>query len=269
MGFRSAAITMVYNESKILPVWLDYYGSNLGYDNLYIIDHGSDDGSTTRIPGNVIKIPRDDFDDVQRAAFITHLHTALLKSFDCVIYTDCDEFLLPRPDRYNSLASYLKLQPHGNNIRAVGIDVMPGNLSLPPVDFSRDILPQRPYGFLTPWESKPLVAKIPTQWEPGFHECNQHSLLDEDLWLFHLKLCDIDYAMKRLHVTRSMKWNLSHNPDSGAHQRRSDQEMRDFFDAVVRGQEPGYLSDLPLTELLSRGSTSKLRRIPDMFLQYL
>ncbi|MGO2959556.1 MAG: glycosyltransferase family 2 protein [Acetobacter sp.] len=268
MTFRSAAITMAYNESIFLPVWLDYYGKNLGYDNLYIIDHGSDDGSTLRIPGNVIKIPRDDFDDVTRTSFINTLHASLLNYFDCVIYTDCDEYLVPRPDRYNSLASYLRRQPHGNVVRAVGVDVMPHALDLPPVNFSYDILPQRPYGFLTPWESKPLVAKIAPVWTPGFHDCDAPSILDEDLWLFHLKHCDQKRALARLNLTRSMNWS-EQGSSFGHHQRCRDEDMLQLMQTLIEQQENDTLGTLPLTHMLAHGESSKLRHIPDMFLQCL
>lgn len=265
MGFRSAAITMVYNENKFLPIWIEYYGKNLGYDNLYIIDHGSDDGSTNDILGNVIKIPRTEFDDVQRVFFINNFHTSLLAYFDSVLYTDCDEFLVPRPDRYASLNNYLEQQPHGNVVRAVGVDVMPNTMTLPPVDFTSRILPQRPYGFVTPWESKPLISKVPTQWSPGFHNCNQPSVLDEELWLFHLKHCDLQKSLERLQLTRSMKWS-EQGTAFGHHQRSRDEDLLHLVQTVVNEQEPAFLDSLPLTSILTNGGYSKLRRIPDMFL---
>ncbi|MCG4259333.1 glycosyltransferase family 2 protein [Acetobacter senegalensis] len=265
MGFRSAAVTMVYNEDKFLPIWIDYYGKNLGFENLYIIDHGSNDGSTARIPGNVIKIPRDNFDDVQRVGFINKFHASLLTYFDCVLYTDCDEFLVPRPTRYNSLVTYLREQHHGNVVRAVGVDVMPNAMLLPPVNFASNILPQRPYGFITPWESKPLVTKVPTEWSPGFHNCNQPSILDEDLWLFHLKHCDLQRSLTRLNLTRSMKWS-EQGAAFGHHQRSRDEDLIHLVQTVVNEQEDASLDNLPITSLLAEGGYSKLRRIPDMFL---
>lgn len=265
MSVRSAAITMVYNEAVFLPLWLDYYGKNLGYDNLYIIDHGSDDGSTTRIPGNVLKIPRTDFDDAQRVAFINTFQKALFSYFECVFYTDCDEFLLPRPDRYTCLASYLKNNPHGNVVRAVGVEVMQNDLSLPPVDFTKAILPQRPYGFVSPWESKPLITRTPVEWSPGFHECNHPSFLDEDLWLFHLKLCDLHYALARLNLTRSMKWSQQ-GLSFGQHQRSRDEDLLALMQNLIAEQQPESLDQLPLADVLAQGGCSALRRIPAHFL---
>ena len=37
--------TMVKNESDIIEHWIKYHGKLFGYDNLYIIDNKSDDGT--------------------------------------------------------------------------------------------------------------------------------------------------------------------------------------------------------------------------------
>jgi len=255
---------MVYNEHSFLPLWLDYYGKNLGYDNLYIIDHCSDDGSTARIPGNVIKIPRHGFDDKKRSTMISRLHATLLECFDVVLYTDCDEFVLPRPDRYSSLCAYLQNCQPGKVVRAVGVDVMPQRIDLPPVDFSSKILFQRPYGFITPWESKPLISSVQTEWAPGFHECNNRSELDEDLWLFHLKYVDLSRSLERLDLTRNMEWSES-GKDYGAHQRCTDDELMSRIKALIANQENGFLDELPVSRLLSHGEFSRLRQIPKVF----
>ncbi|MFT9384899.1 MAG: glycosyltransferase family 2 protein [Acetobacter orientalis] len=265
MSVQSAAITMVYNEAVFLPLWLDYYGKNLGYNNLYIIDHGSDDGSTTRIPGNIIKIPRTDFDDVQRVTFINSLQKALFSYFDCVIYTDCDEFLIPHPNHYTCLGTYLKQHPHSSVVRAVGVDVVQHDLALAPVDFTQPILPQRPYGFVTPWESKPLITRTPVTWAPGFHDCDQPSVLDEALWLFHLKFCDLRHALARLNLTRSMKWSQQ-GMAFGQHQRHRDEDLLALVRTLIAEQQAEGLEQLPLTELLANGGYSKLRHIPAPFL---
>ena len=40
-----AAVTMVYNEPEFIPLWIKYYGEQVGKENCYIVDNGSDDGS--------------------------------------------------------------------------------------------------------------------------------------------------------------------------------------------------------------------------------
>ncbi|MBV8156265.1 MAG: hypothetical protein JO278_01335, partial [Dyella sp.] len=63
---KVAAFTMVYNESLNLPIWLRYYGSLLGRENLFVLDDGSDDRSTETLSCNRIRLPRCDKDEVRR-----------------------------------------------------------------------------------------------------------------------------------------------------------------------------------------------------------
>jgi len=41
---------MAYNESFYLKRWYRWYGSQLGIENCFVLDHGSDDGSTDDLP---------------------------------------------------------------------------------------------------------------------------------------------------------------------------------------------------------------------------
>ena len=63
-----AAVTMVYNEPEYLPIWCRHYAKAVGPENCFIIDHGSDDGSTSSLPNfNVIrKSPRSPKDNEKR-----------------------------------------------------------------------------------------------------------------------------------------------------------------------------------------------------------
>ena len=140
---KIAAITMVYNENVFLPLWEKHYGGTLGHENTYIIDHGTDDGSTDHLQGNRLRIPRELFDNKQRANFISQFHGSLLQFYDAVIYTDCDEILIPDPDSYKDLRDYVE-----NNgapcSTALGINVLHRFDDEPDIDLSRPILSQRP-----------------------------------------------------------------------------------------------------------------------------
>jgi hypothetical protein len=182
---RVAAITMVHNEAFFLPLWYRYYGSQLGPDNLYVIDHGSTDGSVSETFGNRIRIARDKFDDVSRAVMVSDLHRALLRFYDTVIYTDVDEFIVPRPRKYAGLAQYAERRKIAIP-QCCGVNVVPLP-SDPEIDTQFPILRQRPNAFPTHWYCKPLLASQPMVWDAGFHNCVDQSEIDPDLWLFHMK----------------------------------------------------------------------------------
>ena len=62
---------MTINETTFLPIWLHYYASQLGYENLYIIDHRSNDTSiwNARKKGalNIIRMEKEELDEEERA----------------------------------------------------------------------------------------------------------------------------------------------------------------------------------------------------------
>src|SRR5438132_5203078 len=95
---KIAIVTMVYNERVNLPIWIRPYSAHCPGAALFVIDHGSDDGSTQGLPGiNLIPLPRTPFDDQTRTEFVTDFQHALLRFYDIVIYTDCDDMLVADP----------------------------------------------------------------------------------------------------------------------------------------------------------------------------
>ena len=101
-----AAVTFTYNEAVNLPLWIKHYGGRFGEHNLFISDRGSNDGSINNIGNsNLMKLHRNEFDEFAKTDFISNLFSALLKMYDVVIYTVCDDFLIPDPDRYPDLRS--------------------------------------------------------------------------------------------------------------------------------------------------------------------
>lgn len=83
---RAAVVTFVYNEFINLPIWLRYYAAIFGENNLFVIDHSSNDSSTS-ILGDVNKIvlPRAELDEHKRCVFMASFQSALLQYFDTVI----------------------------------------------------------------------------------------------------------------------------------------------------------------------------------------
>lgn len=197
---RIAAVTMVHNEPEFLPLWLAHYGRELGRDNLYVVDHGSDDGSTAAVGPNLIRRPRGAFDEVARATFVARLQATLLTDYDAVIYADCDEFLVADPAASVGLAD-LVAHRCGDCLTAVGLDVLhrPGREA--PIDLGRPILGQRALVRFRSDYCKTLVSRVPLRWSVGFHACDRVPRIEPDLVLFHLKYLDRDLCA-RIHARR-------------------------------------------------------------------
>jgi hypothetical protein len=226
-----AVVTFVYNEAVNLPIWLRYYGPLFGKKNLFVIDHSSNDGSTSNLDDvNRILIPRQELEERKRCLFMASLQKGLLEYFDTVIYTDCDEILVPDPREYRNLSEYIKKSDF-DYVAPIGLDIQHMIDLEAPLDLAKPILAQRQYCRFNVGMCKPLISRVPINWETGFHASDKPINLSDKLFLFHLKLMDLDIAMKRLKFTREMGWaERSLAAGHGAHARYDDDRFkREFF----------------------------------------
>ncbi len=225
-----AAVTMVYNEAELLPVWLRYYAGQVGAAHCYVVDHGSDDGSTdpARIGGaSLLRLPRSPQDDPRRAQFISGLCGALLGYYDAVLYTDIDEIVVAE----QGLRAF---SAHSAPIStAIGLNIIHA-AGEPAIDLQHPIGPQRRYAAFSSALCKPVLIRRPVTWAPGFHCVAQADPVFEGLYLFHLRYCDRAIALARLRRTREMPWA---DQAGGAHQRVDDAsftQMLDNFSTMLR-----------------------------------
>ena len=217
---KIAAFTMTYNEPIFLPIWIAYYGREFGEENLFIIDHGSDDGSTEDI-GNAhrIVISRDELDEGRRAKYVILFHEALLQEYDAVVFSDTDEYLIADPRKFGSLKEFIQERCTSFS-QAIGLEVLHILDKEARIDVSRPILAQRSFVRFNTLYCKPLITRVPLIWGAGFHSCDLPSTIDPDLFLFHLKRMDRDIALARLAQTRSISWSKNARKRKHSYQNR-------------------------------------------------
>jgi len=197
---KIAAFTTVFNEPIFLPLWLGHYGRELGRENLFVLDDGSADGSTSRLTGgaNVVRLARAKRrDEDDRALLISRCQATLLRRYDVVIYVDSDEFLIPDPARFSGLRHFIE-QKSGPFMNAVGVDLIHVPELEPGLDLTRPVLSQRSFARFSGPYCKPAISRIPLRYEAGFHACQHAPRFDPDLYLFHLKRLDENLARARL-----------------------------------------------------------------------
>lgn len=227
---KIAAVTMVYNESEYLPIWLSYYGKQVGLENCFIVDHGSDDGSTDFVgPASRIRIPRSPYEPHKQSFFNSKFCNSLLEWYDWVIYSDVDEILVVDPIIAKNIPEYCRL-PIPPVVTAIGLNVVHRVDHEPPLDLTRPIAAQRPYVFSGASMCKPLLTSRQISWSPGSHSSDAPLIFDH-LYLFHLRWYDFGSCMRRLQKTRSMPWART---DAGVHQRLDDDAMARQFAAFAR-----------------------------------
>ena len=125
---RIAAITMVRNDEFYLRKWVEYYGAQLGRENLYVFFDGTDQVIPSFCEGTHAEaLPRIGSDivsnDKGRVAVISAKAAELFAAgYDLVIGTDADEFLVADPRTGLSLSEYLSRQKIGVTLSGLGLD---------------------------------------------------------------------------------------------------------------------------------------------------
>jgi hypothetical protein len=224
-----AIITMVYNEPDRLPYWLAHYAREVGLEHCYVIDHGSDDGSTADLRGaSRLALPRTPQDNDRRTRFITDLARGLLLYYRRVAYVDADELLLADPAKYSDLADYAARMQSGA-ATSIGLEIVQGP-DEPPLDLHRGVGEQRGSVLFSSSMCKTNMIGTSVNWAPGWHSHDGPPRFD-DLYLFHLRHADLDQALRRLAITRDMPWANEH---AGKHQRMDDEWMRGVVEGFGR-----------------------------------
>lgn len=237
-----AIITTVYNEDVLLPIWLRYYGAHLGREHLYVIDDGSNDGSTTGLEGvNVIRLERTPIDQDSRAFTVSLFHQEMLKHYDVVIFTDVDEMLVVDPLVKLGLVDYIAKHA-GAHTNALGFDILHNQFGEPAYRPELGVFQQRRYlEFALPY-CKQLIHREPVLWMPGFHHSNKVRTFGVGLYLFHLRALDYELSRKRINNRNKLAWSeRSLKKGQGEQNRLSDVEYlktyfldspEDFLEAV-------------------------------------
>lgn len=241
---RVCCITNTRDEYFNLPIWAKYYTGQFGPENCVILDHGSDPEALKSTCGaTVIKLPPSEFDDIRRAQAVRLFAESMLKYYDAIVYTDCDEILVADPRKYSGLRDLIA-QMETPALTAVGMNVIHDLRTEDAIVPGRSILSQRRYVQFSSPLCKTLVAKAPIAWGGGFHSSSVPMNFG-DLYLFHLRAADLGEALKRLAITRKLVWA---DDRAGLHQRYENGPLLDLF---------GYYSTMQKTTDFDRVESFK------------
>ncbi|QDH23943.1 glycosyltransferase family 2 protein [Neokomagataea tanensis] len=226
-----AIVTMVYNEPDHLPKWCNHYGRQVGPEACYIVDHGTNDGSTDGLSGfNLLKIPRSPQDDEKRTDFINQFCASLLSWYESVIYVDVDELLVADPAQYSSLTDFSK-KNHHPVVTAIGVDVIHRPSFENALNDEYSLFEQRRHVRFSSAMCKPVLIRQPITWAPGFHCYSEGApSFGDPLFLFHTRYADLNRGLKRLQRTRTQAWC---SEQAGQHQRLPDQDWENMLRSMA------------------------------------
>ena len=200
---KIAAITMARNDEFFLMKWVEYYGRELGNENLYIILDGTDQIEPQNAgKANIIKLPHTDMSradgDKYRIGKISDLANELFKKYDIVIGCDSDEFLIVDPATKKSLREYLSTIKIETTVSGIGLDIGQNLNNETKLDLSKPMLSQREYALLSTRYTKPVVLSQPARWGSGFHHVKGHNFhIDKNLYLLHFGAVDMEMLIQK------------------------------------------------------------------------
>lgn len=198
---KIAAITMVRNDDFYLRKWVEYYGAQLGKENLYIYFDGTDQVIAPFCEGTYAElVPKIGSRVVEaekgRLSFLSGKAADLLAGgYDLVIGVDADEFIVVDPKLGKTLPEYLSSIKVRGSVSGLGVDFGQKIGEEANITEDKPFLQQRHYGQLGTRYTKPSILAKPLRWGSGFHRIKGHNFhIAKDLFLFHFGYFD----MKRL-----------------------------------------------------------------------
>ena len=205
-----AAFTIAHDEPVMLPLWLRYYGRFFAPDDLFVLAHDTGDGSTDGLGGlcNVVPVHREAaFDHRWLRTVVEDFQAFLLRSYDAVLFTEVDEFVVADPSRHSGLDAYVDAL-EGPAARCSGFNVVHQE-DEPPLRWDAPLLAQRRCWHASQAYSKRLLSRIPLQWSQGFHGeyGAPDAPPDPDLMLIHLHRIDYDWCLERHRRSAARDWN--------------------------------------------------------------
>ncbi len=207
-----AIFTIAKDEPVFLEKWLAYYGERFAMLDTYVLDHHSvvssplselEFQSVHWIP---VRHPLS-FDSRWLTNLATSFHKFLRSSYDTVVFTAVDEFLVMR-DPDEDLYEHLRLRTKAAH--CCGYEVVHREEE-PALDFAQQPwLSQRTWWYPCQRYSKPIAYNSPIYWNQGTGFARAANISptwrDEELLLLHLHRIDYDYCLRRHRQRAALAW---------------------------------------------------------------
>ncbi|MBR4129531.1 MAG: glycosyltransferase family 2 protein [Bacteroidaceae bacterium] len=200
-----AVLTMVRNDDFFLRKWVEYYGSELGKENLYIYYDGEDQSIASFCEGtNVFSHPKIGTQVVsaekERLRFLSEKAAELFdKGYDLVIGVDADEYIVADPKLNIGLREFLSQQKIDTSLSPLGLDFGQKLGEEDDLSMEETFLSQRHYAQIGTRYTKPSIIAKPCRWGSGFHRVKGHNFhIAQDLYLLHFGYADKKILEDRL-----------------------------------------------------------------------
>lgn len=242
MKKKCAVFTIVKNESYFLPIWLKHYQKYFSNEDIYVLDHQSDDGSTTGLNVNVVPIVNElAFDHQWLVDTVQNFQEQLLQQYECVLFAESDELIYSVENPLDKVIDIFLNDEEVKFQTCTGHEVIQHLDQEKPLQPGEEIFENRNYWFKFPMYDKTLLSKVPLNWVWGFHETKDLSVNTKyNLFLCHLHRVDFEFMLKR-HEERATKWKLKDDGNAGHQHRIGDRKgVSDYFLSI-----PSRIVEIP------------------------
>lgn len=215
MKYKKAIFTVQHDEDFFLPLWIKYYSESFDFKDIYIVAH-----NTTEVTKNILMEAEsiginveyietnEIFNHDWLNAVVHQKQRDLLKIYDYVVFTDCDELIVPIGKTLNDFIDEGRYSAY----RTFGYNVIEDKM------------------YRDDRYDKTLISKIPLIYSYGYHTADIEFNVSEDLHLYHLHKLDHEEAWKRSLRLSQEQWDKKAvDSDMSAQNRITDKEKFDFF----------------------------------------
>lgn len=196
---------MVRNDDFFLRKWVEYYGRELGRENLYIYFDGEDQVIPDFCQGTHAELHEKIgawvvAAEKGRLSFLSEKAAELFnKGYDLVIGVDADEYIVVDPRLGLGLREFLSRQKINVCLSALGLDFGQKLGEEGDLTFDAPFLSQRRYAQIGTRYTKPSIIARPCRWGSGFHRVKGHNFhIARDLFLLHFGYADRRILDERL-----------------------------------------------------------------------
>ena len=187
-----ACFTLMHNEYYYLPIWCKWYRETFDAKDMYILAHNPDIEMV-----KMCERARDDgfnvkylfteviFDHIWLNYTVHSMQRELLTKYDYVIYTDCDELIIPTETTLKDFIDNATEPAY----RCDGFEILEDKMF-------------RSIGFC-----KTLLSSVPLIYSAGYHSSTPVFEINEKLRLYHIHRINYDKAWERNQRISQEKWD--------------------------------------------------------------
>lgn len=232
--------TIVRDEGKHLDKWFNYYSRHFDPKDIFILDNESSDGSTDQYQ-NVEKVvcPHGAFDHLWLLEQVTAKQRSMLNRYKCVVFTECDEFLVHPMGLKEYLQKFSKTGVV--SVKSIGYEICQLLGTEPDMKDVRDpINKNRKYWKRVEQFDKTLIGTIPLGWTLGFHRCHLPTppYVDNDLLLIHTHYMDLKSSLEKQAIRNQYNLSKRDSPRAGAQNKMDVVKYEAYFKDRVKNPVP-------------------------------